>query len=652
MRWRRLPISPPTSGAGNQTVTLDGNQTVGQIAFANSTSGGGNYDDSQGTSGTLTLDNNATGANIYNYYGANTISAPVSLNDNLAANIAGGSLSISNTIGQTGTRSLTKTGTGTLTLSGANSLTGNISVNEGTLAFATGLSLSTTPTINLGDTSGTSAATIQWSNNSLTTNNALVVRSGSAGTKTVLVNTSVSASVASLELNDNLTKDNAGTLSVTGTTTLKGGGTRTLNVNSGTLTLTGAVGQSGGTGNLIKTGGGTLNLTAARGYTGTTTVNGGTLNLGSGWNTASVNSLISGLTGTSGTIGIDTGGGSIVQTAAWNLGSLGLTKNGSNMLTLDQANTLSGNVVVNAGTLRIAHKDALGTTDKTVDSRGGSRVVELSGGITLGAHISFIMSSNSGDGQGLSSVSGNNFIEGKIDYSYGLGALNISSSAGSTLTINGNVQLIEASRGITFGGASTNANTVNGVISSNDVAKVLSVTKQGVGTWVLANGNNSYTGTTTLSGGILSVGTLANGGSNSGIGASTSDAANLVFNGGTLRYTGASVVSDRAFTITADKTATIDVTTASADFSLAGATGTATTGALTKTGSGTLTLTGTNTYTGDTTVSQGKLLINGNISTLSTTTVKSPAPSVVSAPSARCLWKMAANSLLAIASIR
>ena len=51
-------------------------------------------------------------------------------------------------------------------------------------------------------------------------------------------------------------------------------------------------------------------------------------------------------------------------------------------------------------------------------------------------------------------------------------------------------------------------------------------------------GANAYTGVTTISGGTLSVGTLANGGSASDIGAASSSATNLVLNGGTLQYTG------------------------------------------------------------------------------------------------------------------
>src|SRR5690606_32108123 len=50
---------------------------------------------------------------------------------------------------------------------------------------------------------------------------------------------------------------------------------------------------------------------------------------------------------------------------------------------------------------------------------------------------------------------------------------------------------------------------------------VTSFTKLGAGTWILTNPNSSYTGITTISGGVLGVDKLANGGLASSLGAST-----------------------------------------------------------------------------------------------------------------------------------
>ena len=77
----------------------------------------------------------------------------------------------------------------------------------------------------------------------------------------------------------------------------------------------------------------------------------------------------------------------------------------------------------------------------------------------------------------------------------------------------------------------------------------------------------------------------------------------------TLQYTGATVGTDRSFTINAGKTATFDIATS--NFTVSGASS-ATNGALTKTGAGTLTLSGANLYTGATTINAGILKVDND----------------------------------------
>jgi fibronectin-binding autotransporter adhesin len=155
----------------------------------------------------------------------------------------------------------------------------------------------------------------------------------------------------------------------------------------------------------------------------------------------------------------------------------------------------------------------------------------------------------------------------------------------------------------------TGNTTISGVIGNGSGG----LTKSGVGTLTLS-GANTYTGATTISAGVLSVSSLANGGVASDIGQSTNAAANLAFNGGTLQYTGGNVSTDRNFTINTGKTATIDVTTAATNLTISGGS-TATNGALTKIGAGTLTLNGANNYSGATTVNNGTLTLDNNNTT-------------------------------------
>jgi autotransporter-associated beta strand protein len=105
---------------------------------------------------------------------------------------------------------------------------------------------------------------------------------------------------------------------------------------------------------------------------------------------------------------------------------------------------------------------------------------------------------------------------------------------------------------------------------------------------------------------VLSVSVIANGGTTSCIGTSSSAASNLLFDGGTLQYTGTTASTDRNFSISDGKTAAFDITHGASDLTISGKVVT-TTGGLSKTGLGTLTLSGSNAYTGTTSLLAGTL---------------------------------------------
>ncbi len=186
----------------------------------------------------------------------------------------------------------------------------------------------------------------------------------------------------------------------------------------------------------------------------------------------------------------------------------------------------------------------------------------------------------------------------------GAAGTGITVNTGADLTIGANVTLAGASDTIAVNG--TGVAAISGILGGTN-----GVIKTGSGKLTLSSGANTYTGVTTISGGTLSIGMVANGGNVSDLGQSSAAATNLVFDGGVLQYTGATATSDRAFTINDGKLATFDVTLAGTNLTLAGATGAATTGALDKIGAGTLTLNGVNTYTGATTVNGGTLQVSG-----------------------------------------
>jgi len=184
-------------------------------------------------------------------------------------------------------------------------------------------------------------------------------------------------------------------------------------------------------------------------------------------------------------------------------GSGTLTKNGTSKLTLSGNNSFTGAITHNAGKLTLTHSNALGTSTKTLSMQGTNRVLELSNNITLPASLTINASSNSFDAGGIHNLSGNNRINGKINFSTGNPSLNIASSSG-TLTIANSITLTTTSRTLHLGGSSTTANTIAGTISQNSPTNALSLIKQGIGTWILA-GTNTHTGSTSLNTGTLVV---------------------------------------------------------------------------------------------------------------------------------------------------
>jgi autotransporter-associated beta strand protein len=242
------------------------------------------------------------------------------------------------------------------------------------------------------------------------------------------------------------------------------------------------------------------------------------------------------------------------------------------------------------------------------------------------------LNATGGNGISVAAGSGANTITANVI----LGATQTwTNDSASLLTLSGNVS-----------GANTSL-TVAGVGDTTISGSVLlgsgTVTKNGAGVLLLSAANNDYSGATTINAGTLQVTKLADGGSVSSIGGSSNAAANLVFNGGALSYTGAGDSTDRQFTLgtgggtlTASGVGALNftnpaaITLAGTDTArtftlsgsntglntLAGTLGDNGTGATSfaKSGAGTWVLSGTSTFSGTSTITGGQLQVTGALS--------------------------------------
>ncbi len=606
-----------TAGAGLDLNNFD--QTIGSLAGGGTT--GGNVTLGSGTltagnsssttyagiisgtgglikkgTGTLTL----TGANTYS--GGTTVSAGNLQGDStsIQGNITNNARVIFNQGAEgvysgdmTGTGGITKAGNGALTLTGTNTYTGTTIINAGILRSGVINALGTATAVTLANTAG-----------------------------------------AALDLNN--FDQTIGSLAGGGTT----GGNVTL--GAGTLTTGNAssttyAGIISGTGGLVKKGTGTLTLTGANTYTGGTTVSTGGI---TGNSTSLQGSITNNALVTFNQTAAGTYSGDMTGTGA-------LTKTGAGALTLSGTNTYTGNTTISTGILRAGVNNALSTTtavtlantagasldlnnfDLTIGSLAGGGTTTR-GSVTLGSGTLTTGNDSStsyagvisGTGSLVKTGTGTLTLSGASTYTGGTvineGTISVGSNgnlgnASGQLTFGGGTLRITngfaSARNVTLnaGGGTFDTNG-NNLTMSGDMTGTGGITKAGAGTLTLA-GANTYTGTTTINGGILSAGVANALGTSTAV--SLANTAGVTFDlnnfditigslagGGT---TGGNVTLGTGTLTTGDASSTIYAGTISG------------TGSLVKIGTGTFTLSGANTYTGTTTIDAGSLSVTGSL---------------------------------------
>ena len=664
----QLNLSGGLANGVNGAVTLTANG-VGTMILPVANTYGPPSANSVGTTltggGTLQVGNNGSlGTGALNVTGSSTLQAGAA-GLNLANNVAIGSSVVATvdnngndfTLGGiiSGNGALTKINNGTLVLGGNNTYSGNTMISGGVLSISSAANVVDSPTIvlNGGDllangsfgvnnniSIGASTAGLIDSDGTLTLNG-VIASGGSAnnltvnslgGTGTVILgatntfNGTTVISAGTLQLASSNALENStlnyssGTLNLGTLTTLNLGGlsgTQNLGLGSAVLLTVGGNNAStaysgalsGTSASLTKMGSGTLTLTGPNTYSGSTTINGGELELSTG--------------------------GSITTTF---LAGQGYLVDGGT-LTVSGATTLNDAIdfTESSGTVNFASSIGFVNT-------GDNGCVQITGGTFSAGSISLYRTASyttapTASAPVAASTQNGLYVNGSTA-NVTLGSLTIgtgNSSASSRLDAGGltitNELLIsdEGNRWNIFqvnGGNFTNLDTVNGIVlapnsaGASDSAELylsggtttankiafgaISDTVTGTG-WLFVNGGASlYLG----SGGIV----MSN---------SHSYSATIELTSGTLGATAdwSSMLpmnlnggSGANFTIQA-----ADASSVAHNISLGGVLSGA--AGLAKTGNGVLSLGGVNTYSGATAVSNGTLVVDGSLASSSVVTV-------------------------------
>ena len=217
------------------------------------------------------------------------------------------------------------------------------------------------------------------------------------------------------------------------------------------------------------------------------------------------------------------------------------------------ANPNDNAIQIRAGNVRVSG----GGSYSRIEVRSGALQLGANNGVATNSYVDVGGNSN-GNPQNYSIFDLNGFnqsIVGISDYVSSTNQVteieNSSLTTAATLTLTPVNPTSNPNQGNLLFIASSNGNTAtanvgqgtNAFITDASATAPLNLTVNGdaAGTQYMITSNNAYRGVTTLTSGTLAVSVLANGGTNSSLGASTNAAGNLVFGGGTLRYTNTAI---------------------------------------------------------------------------------------------------------------
>jgi autotransporter-associated beta strand protein len=596
----------------------------------------------------------------------------------LTNNASGRSISVGSNLGGTGGLAM-HDATGTLILSGNNSYSGATVIDSGAIlragsntAFSQNSSFTINGTLDLGNFSN--RITSLSGNGTITTSGSVGILSfAPTGTITFAGSITNGAGTVAPRFDGSGTTILTGANSFSGTVNLNsgtlqignGGATGTLGTGSiidsaalvfnrsGTLSVAGAI---SGTGSVTQAGSGTTILTRNNSWSGAATISAGTLQIGNGGTTGS---LGTNAVTNNGALVFNRSNTATVTNAVSGTGTL--TQAGAGTIILTGANTYGGITTISAGTLQIGNGGTTGSLGTGNVTDNATLAFNRSDTITVANAIS-------GTGALTQTGTGTTILAGTNSYG---GATTVSGGtlkAGSTTAFSQNsdftvttmldlggfnnaVNSLSGSGTVTNSGASPASLSLAGNAGTSfsgtiqDGSQSLALTLTGGGTLILS-GSNSYSGTTTISSGVLQIGNGGTGGTlgsgnvvnNAGLVFDRSDTvtvANAISGSGNLNQVGSGTIiltGANSYGMTSINSGTLQIgnggTTGvlgsgnvvnngalvfNRSDTLAVANTISGSGGLTQAGGGNLILTGASTYTGPTIINGGTLSVTGSI---------------------------------------
>jgi autotransporter-associated beta strand protein len=586
-----------SAASGTQTLTIGGGGLGGGSLTVNGIIGDG---DAGGKVGVTV--NGAAGAftsgNLYTLGGANTYTGPTQ--------IITGTLGIGNSSTLANTSAILLGPSGRLTVNAANSSLAKLSTAGGGSGVVAGSILRySQPQTAAGTGPGRIFGTVELNANNVNPNYTLDFGSGA-----VLTNLVAATYTSPLTLSGNATID-ASPSNATFTATYATGGITASTAGAKTLVLTGTnttantisgdIANGSGSISITKTGGGNWILSGTNTYTGDTRVDLGTLqftnqvslynngaaatwtndniivgdgatlalNIGGAGQFTKANVItLLGLSdspsngfNSGSSLGLDTTAGdflfdSVIANTNGGANVLGLSKLGTNTLTLDQNNTYTGRTLISGGTLQLGNggtTGALSTTSTILNN--GTLTINRSNPVAQGTDFTAAPISGTGGliqaGSGTTTLSSANTFSGTTTVSAGV--LNLTNER----ALQNSALVTTGSGTVTFTGFTTpvlgglsggsgdlasiipgfdsteltinNGSNVSygGIIS--DGSGAMSLVKNGNGTQTLT-GANTFTGATIVNAGTLTL----------GAGGSLSSSSTLQMGGGTFTFSNTS----------------------------------------------------------------------------------------------------------------